>query len=160
MGREKILNYDCHGADEQFHAIVDQMTVPLVQGMLKYAFKSDPANALGSCTSGSCDKEWAEGWAFAAAVLPRLNYCSSTVADFVKANLDTANAAPMTDGFRELKAKVELTYPCLGISCADVGAFQNSAGIYTGAKSATTSRRSPVIHRRRTWSRIRWWTWT
>merc|ERR1719389_1243904 len=103
-GREKILNYDCAGADVQFHAIVDQMTVPLIQGMLKYAFKADPANAQGSCSSGSCDKEWAEGWAFAAAVLPRLHFCSTTVATLVRANLDTANAAPMTDGFRKLKA--------------------------------------------------------
>merc|ERR1719440_2346847 len=47
-GREKILSYDCAGADVQFHAIVDQMTVPLIQGMLKYGFKADPAT---QCTS-------------------------------------------------------------------------------------------------------------
>merc|ERR1719389_1577562 len=136
-GREHILNYDCAGADVQFHAIVDQMTVPLIQGMLKYAFKADPANNQGSCTSGSCDKEWAEGWAFAAAVLPRLHFCSTTVATLVRANLDTANAAPMTDGFRKLKAEVESTYPCMGISCADIGAFQTSAGVYAGMDACT-----------------------
>merc|ERR1719482_2497765 len=113
------------------------MTVPLIQGMLKYAFKSDPANAQGSCTSGSCDKEWAEGWAFAAAVLPRLHFCSSTVATYVRTNLDTANAAPMPGGFATFKTHVESTYPCLGITCADVGAFQNSAGIYTGMEACT-----------------------
>jgi hypothetical protein len=135
LGRDKILEFDCYGADLQFHAIVDQMTVPLIQGMLRYAFKSDSANALGSCTSGSCDKEWAEGWAFAAAVLPRLHYCSSTVAEFVRANLDVANAKPMTGGFATLKAKVESTYTCLGITCADVGAYQESAGIYAGMEA-------------------------
>merc|ERR1719393_505943 len=136
-GREHILNYDCAGADVQFHAIVDQMTVPLIQGMLKYAFKADPANDQGSCTGGSCDKEWAEGWAFAAAVLPRLHYCSYETADMVRANLDVANVAPMKDGFAILKAEVESLYPCLGLTCADVGAFQNRAGVYTGADACT-----------------------
>ena len=77
-GRDKILAGECHTVVEEFDAIVDQMTVPLIQGMLKYAFKADPANSLGSCeTAGdNCDKSWAEGWAFAAAVLPRLHYCN------------------------------------------------------------------------------------
>merc|ERR1719174_2331009 len=137
LGRDKILIGSCSSVVEEFDDIVDQMTVPLVQGMLKYAFKADPANDQGSCTSGSCDKEWAEGWAFAAAVLPRLHYCSYETADMVRANLDVANAAPMKDGFAALKAMVESLYPCLGITCADVGAFQNSAGIYTGMEACT-----------------------
>merc|ERR1719486_1206320 len=70
QGRNKILAGDCFTVVGEFDAIVDQMTVPLIQGMLKYAFKADPANTLGSCeTAGdNCDKAWAEGWAFAAAV--------------------------------------------------------------------------------------------
>merc|ERR1719316_2285741 len=43
----------------------------------------------------------------------------------------------MKDGFRKLKEHVEKTYPCLGISCADVGAFQTSAGIYAGMEACT-----------------------
>jgi hypothetical protein len=144
MGRNKILSGDCFTVVQDFDAIVDQMTVPLIQGMLKYAFKSDPANAQGSCTSGSCDKAWAEGWAFAAAVLPRLHYCSFEIADMVRRNLDTANAAPMKDGFGQLKAQVESTYPCLGITCADVGAFQTSAGIYEGMDACTDPQGGPA----------------
>merc|ERR1712078_120527 len=136
-GRNKILSGDCFTVVQDFDAIVDQMTVPVVQGMLKYAFKSDPKNELGSCTSGKCDKEWAEGWAFAAAVLPRLHYCSFAVAEMVRANLDTANAAPMRDGFAALKTEVESVYTCLGITCADVGEFQNSAGVYAGMEACT-----------------------
>merc|ERR1719161_3069601 len=136
-GRNKILSGDCFTVVKDYDAIVDQMTVPLVQGMLKYAFKADPANDQGSCQSGSCDKEWAEGWAFAAAVLPRLHYCSYETADMVRANLDTANTAPMPDGFATLKAHVESTYFCLGLKCAEVGAFQNQAGIYDGMDACT-----------------------
>merc|ERR1719321_377790 len=134
-GRNKILSGDCFTVVKDYDAIVDQMTVPLIQGMLKYAFKADPANTLGSCTGGSCDKEWAEGWAFAAAVLPRLHYCSYEVAETVRSNLDVNSATPMKDGFAEIKAMVETLYPCLGITCKDVGAFQTSAGVYAGAEA-------------------------
>merc|ERR1719506_2274704 len=98
---------------------------------------ADPANTYGYCESAgnTCDKAWAEGWAFAAAVLPRLNYCSTEendVAKLVRDNLDITSAAPMKNGFATVKAKVESIYPCLGISCADVGELQTSAGVYAG----------------------------
>ena len=56
LGRDKILSGDCFTVVQDYDNIVDQMTVPLIQGMLKYAFKADPANDQGSCQSGSCDK--------------------------------------------------------------------------------------------------------
>merc|ERR1719252_365426 len=112
--------------------------------MLKYAYKSDPkvTDAVGSCkTAGDgCDKAWAEGWAFAAAALPRLNYCDSAVATLVKANLDvelTGAQPQMKDGYAKLKSEVEKTYPCLGITCAEVGEFQNNAGPYAGMGKCT-----------------------
>jgi hypothetical protein len=119
--------------------IVDQMTVPLIQGMLKYAYKADPANEGGVCKTGSdagsCDKAWAEGWAFAAAVLPRLAYCSTktnAVAKMVKDNIDVTVTAGMKDGYVKFKEQVESLYACMGVTCADVGAFQNSDGVYAG----------------------------
>jgi hypothetical protein len=144
QGRNKILAGDCFTVVGEFDAIVDQMTVPLIQGMLKYAYKADPKNTLGSCeTAGeNCDKAWAEGWAFAAAVLPRLHYCSTDkndVAKLVKANLDVAASPQMKDGFKTLKAKVESVYDCLGITCADVGEFQNSEGVYAGMEACKDS---------------------
>merc|ERR1719454_1164464 len=125
------------------------MTVPLVQGMFGYAFKADPANALGDCeTAGDiCDKAWAEGWAFAAAVLPRLHYCSTEkndVAKLVKANLDVAASPQMKDGFKTLKETVESVYPCLGITCADVGEFQTSSGVYAGMEACKDATAAPA----------------
>merc|ERR1711904_348316 len=141
QGRNKILAGDCFSVVGEKDAIVDQMTVPLVQGMLKYAFKSDPKNELGDCfgdkaDTDKCDKAWAEGWAFAAAVLPRLHYCNTGVADMVKKNLDVGGETPspdqMKDGYKKLKAEVESVYACLGITCADIGEFQDSAGVKAG----------------------------
>ena len=64
----------------------------------------------------SCDKALAEGWAFAAAVLPRLNYCDSSVAKLVRDNLDvtaitgatTQGNGQMTGGYAKLKEEVEM----------------------------------------------------
>jgi hypothetical protein len=139
-GRIKILAGDCYSVVGEFDSIVDQMTVPLIQGMLKYAYKADPKNTLGSCeTAGdNCDKSWAEGWAFAAAVLPRLNYCSTAgndVAKKVKDNLDVAANPQMKDGFKAVKTAVESVYDCLGITCKEVGEFQGSAGVYAGMEA-------------------------
>ena len=90
----------------------------------RYAYKSDPARAGSDCETTTardddeCDNSMAEGWAFAAAVLPRLNFCDSTVAKMVKDNLDVtaitgamtrASPAPiMKDGYAALKTQVEM----------------------------------------------------
>jgi len=140
-GRDKILLRDCSSVQNEYDQIVDQMTIPLIQGMLKYAFKADPANSAGSCEAvgDNCDKSWAEGWAFAAAALPRLNYCNNGVAKLVKDNLDVSITAgqQMKDGYKKLKSEVEKTYPCLGITCAEVGEFQTSTGVYTDMDKCT-----------------------
>jgi len=143
LGRDKILLGQCNSVVEEFDLIVDQMTIPLIQGLLRSAFKADPANAQGSCTDGDCPKEWGEAWAFAAAVLPRIHYCSSSVAEVIVDNLSVDASAPMSvNGYEYLKTQVEKTYECLGVSCADVGELQASDGtvydgmwacLYTGA---------------------------
>merc|ERR1719191_840441 len=45
----------------------------------------------------------------------------------------------MKDGFVALKAQVEEVYGCLGIICADVGAFQNSASVFSGMEACVDS---------------------
>ncbi|KAH8043904.1 peptide-aspartate beta-dioxygenase [Aureococcus anophagefferens] len=125
LGRDKILLGQCNSVVEEFDLIVDQMTIPLIQGLLRSAFKADPANAQGSCTDGDCPKEWGEAWAFAAAVLPRIHYCSSSVAEVIVDNLSVDASAPMSvNGYEYLKTQVEKTYSCLGVTCAEVGEFQ------------------------------------
>ena len=109
------------------------------QGLLKYAWKADPVNG-NSCNgeagnnaatvAADCAKSWAEGWAFSAAVLPQIAQCDAGAATTIRDNLDVANAEPMKDGVAAVKAAVESTYQCMGISCTDVGEFQSSTGVY------------------------------
>ena len=109
--------------------IVEQMTIPVLQGMLRYAYKADPA------TPGVAirPKEWAEGAAFARAVLPQLDACDSATATMVAANFDLAADSPMKDGYMAVLTAVEACYSHMGITCAEVGALDESgAGVGDG----------------------------
>ncbi|CAM9517065.1 unnamed protein product, partial [Hapterophycus canaliculatus] len=67
-------------------------------------------------------KEASELWAFAAAILPRVNSCDPAVAAVLRANADITSAdAPMTDGYATVKADLETVYECMGITCEYVG---------------------------------------
>ena len=72
-GRDLIILHECADAEPIIDNIVTQMSIPLIQGTLKYAYSSDPLTATGYCTadathdalsaSDDCAKGWAEGWA-------------------------------------------------------------------------------------------------
>jgi hypothetical protein len=93
--------------------IVTLMSIPLVQGALRYAYK------VGVLSGGS--KERAEGDVFTAAILPRMDNCDTATATTIWNNMDYNAATPMVDGFASVKAAFESTYSCLGITCADIG---------------------------------------
>lgn len=94
------------------------------QGTLRYAYKVDQLNG------GS--KEKAEGAIFAAAIVPRVAYCSATAAQTIMSNMKWGAAS--TD-FAAVKKSFEETYSCLNITCADVGGlwFDSNNDYYDGA---------------------------
>ena len=87
-GRDLIIAGKCAEAEPLINNIIKQMSIPLIQGTLKYAYNSDPKTTTGYCTADAaktaltstadCAKAWAEGWAFAAAILPRIDQCSAS----------------------------------------------------------------------------------
>jgi len=95
--------------------IVELMSVPLVQGSLRYAYK------VAKLQGGS--KEFAEGAAFSAAILPRIHACDATAAKTISdnMNMEIKETARMSAGFEAVKAAFEKTYKCLGINCAQIG---------------------------------------
>merc|ERR1719172_267756 len=92
--------------------IVELMSIPLVQGSLRYAYKV--ANLQGG------SKEFAEGAAFSAAILPRIHACDASAAKVISdnMNMEIAESARMSAGFAAVKDAFESTYKCLGINCA------------------------------------------
>jgi hypothetical protein len=99
--------------------------VPLVQGTLRYAYK------VGHVPAQQNAKNAAEGSTFAAALLPMVHYCHAASATTVENNMkfgltfDTNGANPTgtLPDFAAVKGALEAVYPCLGITCAHVGAL-------------------------------------
>jgi len=115
-GERSLANGQCEQAAQIISQIQPLMTIPLVQGALRYAYKADP-EAPGSGTA----KERAEGWAFAAAVLPQVARASPAAADVIRRNLEFNATTPVVDGYLAVFRAFQSTYPSLGITCKDVG---------------------------------------
>ena len=99
------------------------MTVPLVQGSLRYAYKvGESISGEAKVGTDRSQKNAAEGAVFTAAVLPLVHECNvaaaKTISDEMKFGLYDQGEYP---DFAAVKAAFESTYDCLGITCADVG---------------------------------------
>jgi len=80
-GRDLLQQGHCAKVRPVVEQIVSLMTVPLVQGTLRYAYK------VGNVASDQSAKNAAEGSTFAAAVLPMVHNCNTASAAVVSANL-------------------------------------------------------------------------
>ena len=144
-GRDWLQQGRCSSVRPLVNQIVSLMTVPLVQGALRYAYKNSQAAGEAS------PKNAAEGATFSAAVLPLVHHCNTASAAVVSDNLKfglfptggDADAARYSD-FAAVKAAFEDVYACLGITCAQVGGLTQAidSGV---AKSAACAHQSAVI---------------
>jgi len=123
------------------------MTVPLVQGTLRYAWKTGQIGGVDNKPTDQSAKNSAEGSTFAAAVLPLVHACDAdcgkTVSDHMKFGAavydkTTGNFASGTKpDTAAVKAALEKTYSCLGITCAHVGSLLSSDGVTPEAGMGT-----------------------
>jgi len=120
LGEELLKKGLCTNVRPIVDRIIKQMTVPLVQGSLRYAYKVGVAPE----DSDRSMKNAAEGAVFTAAVLPLVHKCNVTAAKIIS---DEMKFGVYDQGifpdFAVVKAAFESTYDCLGITCADVGSL-------------------------------------
>merc|ERR1740133_958310 len=120
-GRDLLQQGHCAKVRPVVDQIVSIMTVPLVQGTLRYAYK------VGNVVADQTAKNAAEGSTFAAAVLPMVNYCNAAsatiVANHMKFGQVFGTDGKYVSGTVPDFAAVKSTYACLGITCAHVGAL-------------------------------------
>jgi len=109
-GRDYLLQGNCEAPKRLLKKINNLMAVPLIQGMLRYAYKVDE--------QGGAEKEKAEGTVFMASVIPRIDYCDKDAAMTIFNNM---NIGASSTSFRAVKNAVESQYDCLGITCAEIG---------------------------------------
>lgn len=103
----------------------------------RYLYRADPASDYDGD-----EKHWAELWAFAAAILPRVNECSADVAATLRANSDIASdAAPMSAGFVAVKEALESIYSCLGMTCEQVKLLQTAGTLVVYSQLLDRQRR-------------------
>jgi len=107
---EHIVAADCAATRDDTTRMAQLMTVPLIQGVLLYTYKSGVLN--------EGEKAEAERAVFAATVLPLVAACSSSDADTIYEH--TKTGATSTD-FSVVKEALERNYDCLGISSSDIG---------------------------------------
>lgn len=107
----------CVDAANTCALIVNKMKVPLVQSVLAYAYIRD--RAVINDTE-EIEKNTGKGATYTAAILPYIHSCSpkdaATIYDFMRVGSDTNQL-----NFVAVKQALERTYPCLGITCSDVG---------------------------------------
>ena len=124
---------NCFTALTASETILAQLTVPLVQGMVREAYEVDPN---GGAATADGVVEVAEGWAFTTAILPQIAMCNASIAQLIRTNmalsLDGTNGAHVASGFRVVKSAIESQYPCLKITCADVGGMLASGAPIAG----------------------------
>jgi hypothetical protein len=117
--------------------IISLMTIPLIQGTLRYAYKLSVMDASTNPATGDTRlKEEAEGATFAAAMLPLLHACSADDANTVYSNMKPGASMAMDKD--AVKAALEANYGCMGVTCAHVGALTEGGGCSTPGDSWCT----------------------
>lgn len=116
-GQQYLVSGKCDMADLTYGHIVHLMTVPLIQGTLRaayrlqYTHKKDP-------------EERGRGAAFAASILPDLYSCSPTDASIVYNELRLSSLG--TPNYSHVRNAFERNYQCLSVTCEDIGGLYDS----------------------------------
>jgi hypothetical protein len=126
-----LLERDCPSAEIVKESIVDLMKVPLIQGVLRYAYIRE---FLTPGIAELAKEAEAEGATFAAAVLPWVHACNSVDADIIYDIMRIGSADKQAGAFQKVKKAFERNYKCLGVSCADVGGLWTPDGYAPYAK--------------------------
>ena len=126
-GQSALLMGNCAGVPPLIASIVNQMSIPLIQGSIRYA---EICARTGDRALSNPEKAQAERTAFAAAIVPRIAACPAekypeAVADAEVLWTNLEHGAGVGD-FPLVKKTFEKYYPCLNITCEMVGGFYDS----------------------------------
>ena len=129
-----VTSRDCTGATASKVKIVTLMKIPMIQGVMRYAYirdKDQPTNQQ------DLQRAQAEGAVFAATILPFVYTCDTRVAKVIHENMKMG----ATTKFADVKNALERSYACMGIVCKDIGGVWNHTlqGYESGASPCGVS---------------------
>lgn len=116
--KSKVEQALCAASHENADEIVRLMMIPHIQGTLRYAQRTN-SFAFPS------ESMQAEGAIHAAAILPKVNQCSSAAAQVIYNNMKLTPDKNSKADFAAVKKAFEEVYPCLKVTCAEVGGVVN-----------------------------------
>ena len=122
-----IVDEDCDSAQTNTDRLIQIASIPLFQGILKYAYATGEMKEEG-------DAAEAEGATFAFLALPMIHACSADDAATIYENLKTGQKN--TASFAAVKAALENNYECLGITAADIGEYNEGESSDEAAESS------------------------
>lgn len=129
--KDQLIAEKCGDAEKTKELMVAQMSIPLIQGTLRYA-------DILSDTNKYTEKAEAEGATFAAAVLPYVHACNENDASTIYENMRVGNGGGVK--YDEVYGAFSRNFGCLGVTAAQVGAPYNAAtGQFTQGGSAASS---------------------
>jgi hypothetical protein len=141
-GRDILLSGNCAGAVPIKNRIMQLMSVPLVQGSLRYSWYCRNGQ---TCTA----KAIGELAAFAAAILPQVHNCSATAAATIATAANPSSYTCASSGscsgsnndFSAVKKAFESCYPTMGMTCAMVGGLydKNNLAYYENTSPCSDS---------------------
>jgi hypothetical protein len=136
IGQAKLNKGECVSARENSDEIQRLMLIPLIQGTLRYAYKTD--------FDPYSEKAEAEGVVFALGVVPAVYACDAEAGNLIASNMQAGQSG--TADFAAVKKAFESTYDCLGIDGSEVGGLYDAAtGMYfEGAEPAMVSSASKI----------------
>jgi len=117
IGQAKLAKGECESARKEVSEIQSLMLIPLIQGTLRYGWKTD--------NEPFSEKAEAEGTIFALGCVPAVYDCNPEAGDVIAANMVAGQSN--TASFVDVKAAFESTYDCLGIDGQIVGGLWDAA---------------------------------
>lgn len=131
-GKAEIEAGNCDKLRPIADTISNHFFIPVIQGVLKYAWYSAQADSATL-------KGRAEAATFMAAVVPRVYACNEDDGETLYNNLKIGSEST---NFDEVKEALESNYECMGITCADIGGLlmTDSTSVYrTGFAAGCTT---------------------
>lgn len=125
--QQDLVTSDCMEVKKKKDEIVALMTIPLIQGTLKYAYYKE--------FNVATVEDALEGNVFAQSVLPYIYACNEDAAKTILENMD----ARKTDAdYKAVKLAFESVYSCLKITCQDVGGQWDGTAYKEGGEPCTS----------------------
>jgi hypothetical protein len=117
-GQKNLLAGDCSLAKQKRDEIGRLMTIPLIQGAIRYAH-------IIAYESYYYEKHVSEGAVFALTALPLVHACNPDDAKIILDNMKPRDNATAVD-FEAVKSAFERNYECMNVKCSEIGGVYDS----------------------------------